>query len=168
MPTESPRIRAARLHSPGKPLVVEEIGPPSTLAGLENSVGWLYAHLGQCEKALVYCQRSLEFQREIGYRGGEADTLDSLGYTHSRMSNHPQAADCYQQAVDIYREIGDRFHEAGSYIGLGDAQLHAVGPDAARDSWDQALAILESIPHEDAELVRQRIAELPAPVELSQ
>ncbi|HZQ77950.1 MAG TPA: zinc-binding alcohol dehydrogenase family protein [Acidimicrobiia bacterium] len=28
MPTESPRIRAARLHTPGKPLVVEEIPPP--------------------------------------------------------------------------------------------------------------------------------------------
>jgi hypothetical protein len=78
------------------------------------------------------------------------------------MSNHPQAADCYQQAVDIYQEIGDRFHEAGSYIGLGDAQLHAVGSAAARESWDQALAILESIPHEDAGLVRQRIAELAA------
>jgi DNA-binding SARP family transcriptional activator len=156
------RYAQSLVHAREAMRVVEEIGPPSTLAGLENSVGWLYAHLGQCEKALVYCQRSLEFQREIGYRGGEADTLDSLGYVNSRMSNHQQAAECYQQAVDIYHEIGDRFHEAGSYIGLGDAQLHAVGPAAARESWDQALAILESIPHEDAELVRQRIAELAA------
>jgi DNA-binding SARP family transcriptional activator len=156
------RYAQSLVHAREAMRVVEEIGPPSTLAGLENSVGWLYAHLGQCEKALVYCQRSLEFQREIGYRGGEADTLDSLGYTHSRMNNHPASADCYQQAVDIYSEIGDRFHEAGSYIGLGDAQLHAVGPDAARESWDQALAILEAIPHEDAELVRRRLAELAA------
>ncbi len=156
------RYAQSLVHAREAMRVVEEIGPPSTLAGLENSVGWLYAHLGQCEKALVYCQRSLEFQREIGYRGGEADTLDSLGYTHSRMSNHPQAADCYQQAVDIYHEIGDRFHEAGSYIGLGDAQLQAVGSAAARESWDQALAILESIPHEDADLVRRRMAELAA------
>ncbi|HEY2520857.1 MAG TPA: BTAD domain-containing putative transcriptional regulator [Streptosporangiaceae bacterium] len=156
------RYAQSLVHAREAMRVVEEIGPPSTLAGLENSVGWLYAHLGQCEKALVYCQRSLEFQREIGYRGGEADTLDSLGYTHSRMSNHQQAAECYQQAVDIYREIGDRFHEAGSYIGLGDAQLQSVGSAAARESWDQALTILESIPHEDADLVRQRIAELAA------
>ena len=155
------RYAQSLVHAREAMRVVEEIGPPSTLAGLENSVGWLYAHLGQCEKALVYCQRSLEFQREIGYRGGEADTLDSLGYTHSRMNDHRQAAECYQQAVDIYHEIGDRYHEAGSYIGLGDAQLRAVGLAAARASWEQALAILESIPHEDAEEARRRLAELP-------
>lgn len=155
------RYAQSLVHAREAMRVVEETGPASTLAGLENSVGWLYAHLGQCEKALVYCQRSLAFQREIGYRGGEADTLDSLGYTHSRMDNHRQAAECYQQAVDIYHEIGDRYHEAGSYIGLGDAQLRAVGAAAARRSWEQALAILESIPHEDAAAARRRLAELP-------
>ncbi|HEY0718988.1 MAG TPA: BTAD domain-containing putative transcriptional regulator [Streptosporangiaceae bacterium] len=155
------RYAQSLVHAREAMRVVEETGPPSTLAGLENSVGWLYAHLGQCEKALIYCQRSLEFQREIGYRGGEADTLDSLGYTHSRMNDYQQAADCYQQAVEIYREIGDRYHEAGSYTGLGDALLHAVGPAAARENWEQALAILESIPHDDAETVRQRLAGLP-------
>jgi tetratricopeptide (TPR) repeat protein len=110
----------------------------------------------------VYCQRSLEFQRQIGYPGGEADTLDSLGYTHRRMGNYQQAADCYRQAVDIFTEIGDRYHEAGSYLGLGDAQLEAVGPAAARASWRRALAILESIPHEDADQARGRLASLPA------
>jgi DNA-binding SARP family transcriptional activator len=157
------RYAQALVHAREAMRVVEEIGPASTLAGLENSVGWLYAHLGQCEKALVYCQRSLEFQREIGYRGGVADVLDSLGYTHSRMNDHLQAADCYQQAVEIYSEIGDRYHEAGSYLGLGDAQLEAVGPAAARESWQQALDILESIPHDDADQARDRLASLPAP-----
>jgi DNA-binding SARP family transcriptional activator len=157
------RYAQALVHAREAMRVVEEIGPASTLAGLENSVGWLYAHLGQCEKALVYCQRSLEFQREIGYRGGVADVLDSLGYIHSRMNDYQQAADCYQQAVEIYSEIGDRYHEAGSYLGLGDAQLEAVGPAAARESWQQALDILESIPHDDADQARDRLASLPAP-----
>jgi len=157
------RYAQALVHAREAMRVVEEIGPATTLAGLENSVGWLYAHLGQCEKALVYCQRSLEFMREIGYRGGEADTLDSLGYTHSRMSDHQRAADCYRQATEIYREIGDRYHEAGSFLGLGDAQLEAVGPAAAREAWQQALDILESIPHEDADQARERLAGLPVP-----
>jgi DNA-binding SARP family transcriptional activator/Tfp pilus assembly protein PilF len=156
------RYAQALVHAREAMRVAEEIGPASTLAGLENSVGWLYAHLGHCEEALVYCQRSLEFQRQIGYPGGEADTLDSLGYTHRRMGNYQQAADCYRQAVDIFTEIGDRYHEAGSYLGLGDAQLEAVGPAAARASWRRALAILESIPHEDADQARGRLASLPA------
>ena len=64
--------------------------------------------------------------------------------------------------MEIYHEIGDRFHEAGSHIGLGDAQLHAGDPAAARKNWEQALAILESIPHQDAEQARARLNQLVA------
>jgi hypothetical protein len=62
--------------------------------------------------------------------------------------------------VEAFHEIGDRFHEAGSAIGLGDAQLDAGDPAAARTSWEQALAILESIPHQDAAQARSRLAQL--------
>jgi len=154
------RYAQAMVHAREALRIVEEIGPVTALASIENGVGWLYAHLGHNGEALRYCQRALEFWREIGYRGGEADTLDSLGYAHSRMNDFQQAAECYSQAVEIYHEIGDRFHEAGSHIGLGDAQLHAGDPAAARKNWEQALAILESIPHPDAEQARTRLNEL--------
>ena len=156
------RYAQALVHAREALRIVEEIGPVTALATIENGVGWLYAHLGQNTEALMYCQRALDLQREIGYRGGEADTLDSLGYTHSRMNDHQQAAECYSQAVEIYHEIGDRFHEAGSHIGLGDAQLHAGDPASARKNWEQALAILESIPHHDAEQARARLNQLVA------
>ena len=55
---------------------------------LENGVGWLYAHLGQYDQALIHCQRALSLHRESGYRGGTADTMDSLGYVYLRR--HPQ------------------------------------------------------------------------------
>ena len=48
----------------------------------------------------------------------------------------------------------------GSHIGLGDAQLHAGDPASARKNWEQALAILESIPHQDAEQARARLNQL--------
>ena len=154
------RYAQAMVHAREALRIIEEIGPVTALASIENGVGWLYAHLGHNGEALMYCQRALEFWREIGYRGGEADTLDSLGYAHSRMNDFQQAAECYSQAVEIYHEIGDRFHEAGSHIGLGDAQLHAGDPAAARKNWEQALAILESIPHPDAEQARTRLNQL--------
>ena len=154
------RYAQSLVHAREALRVVREIGPDQTVASIENSVGWLYAHLGQYEEALTYCQRSLKFQRQIGHRAGEADTWDSLGYTHSRMNDYEQAAECYSQAVEAFHEIGDRFHEAGSAIGLGDAQLDAGDPAAARTSWEQALAILESIPHQDAAQARSRLAQL--------
>jgi tetratricopeptide (TPR) repeat protein/transcriptional regulator with XRE-family HTH domain len=140
--------------------IVREIGPASTVARLENVIGWLYGHLGQFDEALACCQKALKFQSEIGYRVGEADTWDSLGYIHNGRREYRQAAVAYGQAVELYHEIGDRFHEAGAHIGLGDALLRVGDQDAARKGWRQALAILESIPHRDAERARSRLNRL--------
>ena len=118
------------------------MGPITALAVIENGVGWVYAHLGQNGEALTCCQRALELHREIGYRAGEADTLDSLGYIHNQVKDHRQAAECYAQAAEIYHEIGDRFHRAGSQIGLGDALLYVRKQAAARKTWEQALTCL--------------------------
>jgi tetratricopeptide (TPR) repeat protein/transcriptional regulator with XRE-family HTH domain len=140
--------------------VVREIGPASTVAKLENTVGWLYAHLGQFDEALASCQSALKFQSEIGHRVGQADTWDSLGYIYNGREEYRQAAAAYGHAVELYHEIGDRFHEAGALIGLGDALLRVGEQDAARKNWKQALAIMESLPHHDAERARTRLNRL--------
>jgi DNA-binding SARP family transcriptional activator len=142
--------------------LVEEVGPASAVATIENGVGWLCAHLGQYDEALVYCQRALGLQRKAGYRGGEADTWDSLGYTHRKRGDHHEAAVCYRRAIDIYGEIGDRYHQAGALIDLGDIQLDMADTPAARDCWQQALAILDSMPHEDAGRARAKLRDLEA------
>ena len=139
----------------------EEIGPITALASIENSVGWLYAHLGQCDggadvlPALAEVPARDRPSRRRGRHLGQPRATRTAG-----CDDHAQAAECYSQAVEIYHEIGDRFHEAGSHIGLGDAQLHAGDPASARKNWEQALAILESIPHQDAEQARARLNQL--------
>ena len=60
--------------------MLKAVGHWWTQATLENGVGWLYAHLGQYDRALTHCQRALSLHRDSGHRGGTADTLDSIGY----------------------------------------------------------------------------------------
>jgi DNA-binding SARP family transcriptional activator/Tfp pilus assembly protein PilF len=131
-----------------------------TQATLENGVGWLYAHLGQYDNALSHCQRALSLHRESGHRGGMADTLDSLGYIYLHLGDLAQAKAHYQQAIDAYREIASPFGEGNSLAGLGDVLLRGGDPDAARALYLQAAAILDTLPHPMADVVRGKLDDL--------
>src|SRR5207237_2084781 len=67
--------------------MLKAVGHWWTQATLENGVGWLYAHLGQYDQALVHCQRALSRHRDSGHRAGPADALATSGY----LGRHPGA-----------------------------------------------------------------------------
>ncbi len=131
-----------------------------TQATLENGVGWLYAHLGQYDDALTHCQRALSLHRESGHRGGAADTLDSLGFVYLNLGDLAQAQAHYEQAIDAYREIGAPFGEGNSLAALGDVLLSAGDLNAARSRYLQAAAILDTLPHPLADVVRGKLRDL--------
>ena len=112
---------------------------------LENGVGWLYAHLGQYDQALVHCQRALSLHRESGYRGGTADTMDSLGYVYLRLGDIAQAKASYAKAIEAYREIGYDYDEAQSLAG----PRHPRGrgrPRRGGEAWRGAVVMLGACP----------------------
>jgi tetratricopeptide (TPR) repeat protein len=121
-------------------------------------VGWIRAHLGGHEEALVHCRRALELHRESGSRSGVADTLDSIAYIYGRLADYPRAIDHYEQALAMYRHIGDPEGEAGSLLHLGDVQLAEGLSRTARHSWEGALALLAKIPGADASEATFRLA----------
>ena len=131
-----------------------------TQATLENGVGWLYAHLGQYDDALTHCQRALSLHRESGHRGGAADTLDSIGFIYLHMGDLARAQAHYERAIDAYREIGAPFGEGNSLAGLGDVLLRAGDLAAARSRYLQAAAILDTLPHPLADVVRGKLRDL--------
>jgi DNA-binding SARP family transcriptional activator/tetratricopeptide (TPR) repeat protein len=127
---------------------------------LENTAGWLYAHLGQFDEALTHCQRALGLHRESGYRGGAGDALDSLGFIYRHLGDYAQSRQQYGQAVAIYREIGDRFHEGQSMAALG--ETYAIQGDlaAAAAAWREAVVILDRLPHALADEIQARLDDL--------
>ena len=131
-----------------------------TQATLENGVGWLYAHLGQYSEALTHCQRALSLHRESGHRGGAADTLDSLGFVYLHLGDFEQAKAHYELAIDAYREIGAPFGEGNSLAGLGDVLLRSGDLAAARSRYLQSAAILDTLPHPLADVVRGKLHDL--------
>jgi tetratricopeptide (TPR) repeat protein len=127
---------------------------------LENTAGWMYAHLGQYDEALAHCQRALGLHRESGYRGGSGDALDSLGYIYRQLGEHARAREQYQQAIAIYREIGDAFSEGQSLAALGHAYADEGDLAAALASWRRAVVILDRLAHPLADEVRVKLRAL--------
>jgi tetratricopeptide (TPR) repeat protein len=100
--------------------------------------GWLYARLGQYDRALDHGQQALTLHRESGNRGGAADTLDSLGFAYLLLGDLAQAKAHYEQAIDAYREIGGSFGEGSSLASLGDVLVREGHIAAARSRYLRA------------------------------
>jgi tetratricopeptide (TPR) repeat protein len=121
-----------------------------------NTIGWLYAQLGDFKRALAHCRPGLAACRDLGDRDGEAASWDSLGYVHHRLGEYAQAAACYEQALQLSRDLGIRLNQAVILGHLGDTREAAGDKQGARESWRQALAILDDLHHPDAILLRRK------------
>jgi tetratricopeptide (TPR) repeat protein len=137
----------------------------AAVASAENVVGWILAHLGRCDDALLHCRRALECHRESGDRAGIADTLDSIAFAYTQTGEYARAIDYFEQAQAEYRQVGDTEAEAHSMLNLGDAQLAAGQAAAAQDTWEQALELLAQIPGADTTEASRRVNRHDHPLE---
>jgi tetratricopeptide (TPR) repeat protein len=114
------RYRAARN-------ICEETLVLQTDGGLVYNLSRIYQTLGDLQKALDYAQQSIEIDREIGNRQGEAASLHQLSMIYKSLGDLNQALKLSQDSIEINREIGNREGEAASlhqlsmiYKSLGD------------------------------------------------
>ena len=70
-------------------------------------MGSAYRQLGEYQRAIDFHQQSLEIQREVGDRQGEAACLGNLGSVYRQLGEYQRAIDFHQQSLEIQREIGD-------------------------------------------------------------
>ncbi|UXE64561.1 MAG: tetratricopeptide repeat protein [Woronichinia naegeliana WA131] len=86
-----------------------------------TSLGNAYFSLGEYQRAIAFHQQSLEIERKIGNKKGEAASLGGLGNAYRSLGEYQRAIAFHQQSLEIAREIGDRQGEAGSLNNLGNA-----------------------------------------------
>ena len=63
-------------------------------------------------------QQSIEIEREIGDRSGEATSLGNLGVAYYSLGQYQRAIEFHQQSIEVKRKIGDRDGEANSLNSL--------------------------------------------------
>ncbi|MEU7856216.1 BTAD domain-containing putative transcriptional regulator [Nonomuraea sp. NPDC049141] len=127
------------------------------LARALNALGWCQALLGKHREALVHCEEALRLQRGQADPPAEAGTWDSLGYIHRHLGDFVHSASCYQRAVDLNHALGDRPCEADALDALGDTHHAAGDHHAATAAWREALAIYDSLDHQAADTVRNKL-----------
>ncbi|REJ40695.1 MAG: tetratricopeptide repeat protein [Microcystis flos-aquae DF17] len=110
-----------------------------------TSLGNVYYFLGEYQKVIEFYQQSLAITREIGDRGGEANSYDNLGIVYGLLGEYQKAIEFHQQSLAIKREIGDRWGEAKSYNNLGSVYRSLGEYPKAIEFHQQSLAIRREI-----------------------
>jgi tetratricopeptide (TPR) repeat protein len=135
---------------------------------LKSSVLWPYLPSGRAanyfeqglklqsassfKEALDFYKQSLNIQREIGDRAGEAKTLHQIGRVCEDTDRFDDALDYYKHSLKIKREIGDRAGEAKTLHQIGRAYQHTNRFDDALEYYNQSLKIRRELGDRDGEL----------------
>lgn len=83
-----------------------------------GNLGIAYKSIGEYEKALALQQQSLEIDRQIGNKQGEANSLGNLGNVYLSIGECEKALAIHQQSLEIMRQIKNRDGEAISLYNL--------------------------------------------------
>ncbi len=93
------------------------------------------------EDAVAHLARSLEMNRELGSREGEAATLHELGNCARDQGRYDDAIAYYEQSLAIEPELGNQKGEAATLHGLGNCARSQGRYDDAIAYYEQSRAI---------------------------
>ena len=96
-----------------------------TLTGL----GEVCQALGRPAEATAHLDRALPLHREVGNRGGEAETLRVQATVERDAGRHERARELAETALGLARAAGDRRYEADALNTLGTIR-YALGDRA--------------------------------------
>jgi tetratricopeptide (TPR) repeat protein len=100
---------------------------------------------GDYPAAAQALEQALGICRDLGDRGGEAETLNESGMLHRVSGDLAQAEGCHQQALELARAIASSWDEAHALAGLGRCALAAGHAAQAGVLLRQALEIFQRI-----------------------
>jgi two-component system cell cycle response regulator len=102
---------AFRLH--------EKLGGNTGKANVLNTLGSIYARLGEYAKALVNHLSALRLMQESGDQAGQAEVLNNVGADYELMSDYANGLEYYCKSLAIRRLLEDRVGQAVSLMNIG-------------------------------------------------
>ncbi|MGH9800635.1 MAG: tetratricopeptide repeat protein, partial [Blastocatellia bacterium] len=108
---------------------------------VQDSLGPVYAMLGERDLALHYFNLALAFVRSKGMTRSEARTLSNFGVFHIMMNEYQQALDYYEQSLIAHRKSDFPHEAAGVNFNLG-ALYYRLNDDAkAAEYYQESLKL---------------------------
>jgi tetratricopeptide (TPR) repeat protein len=118
---------------------------PKTLFGGLYTVGTLYLHIAQYDKALEYLKMSLAIAQEIGNRSGEGKTLSNISQIFSVQGDNNTALEYLKRSLAIQQEIGDKSGEGTTLSNISQIFSLQGDNDTALKYLKMSLAIQQKI-----------------------
>jgi tetratricopeptide (TPR) repeat protein len=100
--------------------------------------------IGELDDALSYAERAIELWRRVGFRTGEALTLNLLGVVFVRKGDEERALANYSQALALRRDLGHREAQAAILTNIGQLLRDRDELDEALNRFEEALALFRS------------------------
>ncbi len=110
-----------------------------------NSIGVVWAQLGEPRRALDLFQQALPLFQAVGNRHGEATTLTNIGSAWAALGEVHQALDFYRQALPLRQAVGDQRSEATTLTNIGAAWAALGDQHQALDFFQQALPLSQAV-----------------------
>ena len=111
-------------------------------AAARNSIGMVYAALGEKGKALEYYEQALPLIHQVGdHWGGEATTLCNIGAVYDALGEKRKALAHYEQALPLLRQVGDHLREAETLYNTARALNDLSDVARAEDAITSAIAL---------------------------
>jgi len=120
------------------------VGPYARAESL-RSLGLLYGHFGEHEKALRQHLDLLPLWRQLGDPWCEATTLRQLGASYRGQEKPLKAMQCYRRALALQEALGDRKLYASLLHDMGLAHLKLSEPGKAVDNFLRSLDIYRAL-----------------------
>jgi CHAT domain-containing protein/Tfp pilus assembly protein PilF len=121
-------------------------------AGLtQQTMGGIYAGLGEKQKALNHYAQALALERAAGDQVGEAITLASTGSAYNDLGEKQKALNCYTQALAPNRAVGNQTGQAETLNNIGLIYDSLGENQKALDNYTQALSMEHALGNQAAE-----------------
>ena len=115
------------------------------LAYAFNNRGVLANERGNIDSALVYYQRALNLQEEIGEKNGMASTLNNMGYIYNHYGDIAKALEFYHRCLKISEEINHQEGVATVLNNLGRIYVALQDEQRGIDYYKKSLKICKKI-----------------------
>jgi len=102
-------------------LLYENLGDkvnPSSVSGNYNNVCLIYNELGQYEKAIPFCDKSLKLNRSIKDTMEMLNNLNNLGIAHQNLNKIAESNSFFNEGIKMLEEINSPRNEAAIREGI--------------------------------------------------
>jgi CHAT domain-containing protein len=121
-------------------------------AYLLHSIGLVYMNISQPQKALTYCEQTLDISTKKGYKRITAASLYSIGSVYRSLGQPQKALEYFQKALSVHREMGNNRGESITLNSIGLVYLALGQMEEARQNFEKAYPLAHASGDKTAEV----------------